>query len=201
MKDLHKQHFTIPVAAINLLENCKGQVQLFENYEALAEASLGGDGNQEFEVQYEVPGKGIVTEAVVHKVSNGISVNYTEPYMRRRDPDTMVIADDKPTDKERYKDRYGKSFDELRQETLEWLKGQDLAVFFFKIGMLDKSPYGMAIAPANAGFFCDGFGYAAKDRQVGRDSEGYKNLLCCICGAPFQAHPLQRQADRGAQPD
>lgn len=186
MKDLHKQHFTIPVAARDLLENCNGQVQLFENYEALAEASLGGDGNQEFEVKYEVPGKGIVTEAVVHKVSNGISVNYTEPYMRRRDPDTMVIADDKPTDKERYEARYGKSFGGLREETLEWLKGQDLAVFFFKIGMLDNSPYGMAIAPANAGFFAMGLAMLQKIVGLNEIPEGTEIYSVVYVAPPFR---------------
>ena len=41
-----------------------------------------------------MPGKGRVVEAVACRVKNGISANYLEPYMRRRDPDCMVIADD-----------------------------------------------------------------------------------------------------------
>ena len=49
--------------------------------------------------------------------------------MRRRDPACMVIADDRPTDKTRYLDRFGESFDRVRGETFEWLKTQPLAVF------------------------------------------------------------------------
>jgi hypothetical protein len=63
-----------------------------------------------------------LTEAVVHKVKNGISVNYSEAYMRRRDPDTMAIADDLPSDKESFEDKYGYRFIKLQEETLAWLK-------------------------------------------------------------------------------
>jgi hypothetical protein len=49
---------------------------------------------------------------------NGISANYTEAYMRRRDPDTMVIADDLPTDKQRFSDKYGYEFSTLQAEHL-----------------------------------------------------------------------------------
>jgi hypothetical protein len=40
---------------------------------------------------YDIPNRGKVVEALVCRVRNGISANYTEPYMRRRDPDCMVI--------------------------------------------------------------------------------------------------------------
>ncbi len=115
----------------------------------------GKDGVQK--VVYDVPDKGDYCEAVVYKVKNGIAVNYTEAYMRRRDPDSMVIGDDLPTDKVTYKQKFGKDFNELKKETFDWLTKQDLAVFFFKAGQLDGC-YGMAIAPANAGFFCLGLG-------------------------------------------
>ncbi|HSP43956.1 MAG TPA: DUF4914 family protein, partial [Luteolibacter sp.] len=49
------------------------------------------------EVAYEVPGKGPVVEARVCRAKNGINANYLEPYMRRRDPDCMVIGDELPT--------------------------------------------------------------------------------------------------------
>jgi hypothetical protein len=51
--------------------------------------------------------------------------------MRRRDPNCMVIADDGPTNKTHYADRFGQSFAPLRHETFEWLKQLDLACFFF----------------------------------------------------------------------
>ncbi len=183
-KDLH---FNIPEAAREVLEGCTKSVQLFETYEALAEASLGGDKNKlEFEVNYDVPGKGMITEAIVHKVSNGISANYTEPYMRRRDPDTMLIADDSPTDKEHFTSRFGKPFDSLRQETFEWLKNQELVVFYFKIGMLEKSPYGMAIAPANAGFFAMGLAMLQKIVPVKDVPEGIDIFTVVYVAPPFR---------------
>jgi hypothetical protein len=50
-------------------------------------------------------------------VTNGISANYTETYMRRRDPDTLVVADDKPSDKPKFADRFGYEFSSLREES------------------------------------------------------------------------------------
>jgi len=157
----HSFPFTIPKQADELLNNSPS-AKLFEKYEDLADAATGGKENLSFEVAYEVPGKGSVVEAVVHRVSNGISANYTEPYMRRRDPDTMLIADDMPSDKLRYETKIGKPFGLLRQESFEWLQQQELAYFFFKIGLLDDSPYGLAIAPANAGFFAMGLAMLQK---------------------------------------
>lgn len=108
------------------------------------------------EVAYDVPGKGSVVEARVCRVKNGISANYIEPYMRRRDPDCMVIGDQSPTDKPTYEGRFGSSFDGLREESIEWLAGQPLAVFPFTAGVGDKGTDAIVIAPDNAGFFALG---------------------------------------------
>lgn len=156
-----KFNFTVSESALNLLNKAKSAT-LFERYEDLAVAALGGAENLSYEVAYEVPGKGRVVEAEVHKVSNGVSANYPEPYMRRRDPNTMLIADDKPSDKERYADRMGKPFEPLREETFKWLEQQDLGYFFFKIGLMENSPYGLAIVPANAAFFAMGLAMLQK---------------------------------------
>lgn len=67
-----------------------------------------------------------VKEAEVVRCRNGAAVNFTEDYMRRRDPDCMRIADDLPTDKPRFKDVYGYDFSELRADTLRWLARQEL---------------------------------------------------------------------------
>ena len=127
----------------------------FDTVRQLATAAVGGDNNC-FEVKYDIPGKGEVTEAIVHKVTNGISANYTEAYMRRRDPDTMAIADNLPSDKERFSDKFGYDFDVLRKETIHWLQSQELAVFFYFAGNDSIGSGGIAIAPANAGFFAMG---------------------------------------------
>lgn len=156
-KTIEKKGVVLPDNVADVLKNCKG-FTFFETSEQLAEAAVGGKGSKVFEVKYDVPGKGEYTEVVVNRVKNGVVANYTEPYMRRRDPGTMSIADDLPTDKPRFKERYGYDFSELKEETYEWLKNQELAVFFYYAGNKDYNIGlgGIAIAPANAGFFAMG---------------------------------------------
>ncbi len=108
------------------------------------------------EVAYEVPGKGRVVEAMVCMAKNGVCANYTEAYMRRRDPDCMVIGDTRPTDKPTYEQRFGTPFQDMRQRTFDWLKTQPLAAFPFYAGMPGKGVHAMVIAPDNAGFFALG---------------------------------------------
>jgi len=43
--------------------------------------------------------------------------NYPEAYMRRRDPDCLLIGDGLPTDKQAFKERFGGDFAPLRQQT------------------------------------------------------------------------------------
>jgi hypothetical protein len=153
-ENLKKKNISLPDNVLRVLEGCRSY-QTFDTVRQLADAAVGGNETT-YEVKYQIPGKGEVTEAVVHKVTNGISANYTEAYMRRRDPDTMVIADDLPSDKERFADRFGYDFAVLQKDTLDWLKSQDLAVFFFFAGNDKIGSGGIAIAPANAGFFAMG---------------------------------------------
>ena len=108
------------------------------------------------EVGYDVPGKGRIVEARVCRTRNGISANYLEPYMRRRDPDCMCIGDEMPTNKVRFHDRFGKPFEGIRQETFDWLSQQHLAVFPFVAGVNDEGIDAVVICPANAGFFAMG---------------------------------------------
>ena len=126
--------------------------------EDVLKLAMGGQDSGVFEVAFDVPGKGRYVEVTVAKCRNGLAVNYVEPYMRRRDPDCMVIGDDKPTDKESFVQRYGRPFGPVREETFAWLKQQDLAVFGFILGGFEReSGYGaMLIAPKNTGFFVGG---------------------------------------------
>ena len=125
MKDLltilKDKNIVVPDNVSNLLKECKSYT-VFNTCEELAIASTNGKENTQYEVQYDIPGKGLYTEAIVQQVKNGISANYTEAYMRRRDPNTMVIADDKPTDKKRFSEKYGYEFSGLQTETFDWLK-------------------------------------------------------------------------------
>lgn len=153
-KSLEKKRISLPDDVIVILSGCK-TFSTFDTVRQLATAAVGGDNNC-FEVKYDIPGKGEVSEAIIHKVTNGISANYTEAYMRRRDPDTMAIADNLPSDKERFSDKFGYDFDVLRKETIHWLQSQELAVFFYFAGNDSIGSGGIAIAPANAGFFAMG---------------------------------------------
>ena len=159
MKDLLKscqqKGISLPADLVDILVNCKS-LSVFNSTEELAVASTNGIENYEFEVKYEVEGVGEYIEAVVHRVKNGISANYTDAYMRRRDPDTMVIADQLPTDKQRFSERFNCEFDPLRTQTFDWLKKQDLAVFFYFAGRDGIGSGGIAVAPANAAFFAMG---------------------------------------------
>jgi len=108
------------------------------------------------EVAYDVPGKGSILEARVCQVRNGIAANYVDPYMRRRDPDCMVIGDTRPTDKPTFREQFKADFDPVREETFAWLKTQPLAVFPFIAGVAGKGTHALVIAPDNAGFFALG---------------------------------------------
>lgn len=119
--------------------------------EHLVELALGGADNDEYKVSYDN-----VEEATVTRCKNGLAINYTEPYMRRREPNCMVIADDKPTDKETYKARFGKDFQELRGETFKWLSKQKLILLPFVAGDQEIGYPSILIAPLNAGFFAGG---------------------------------------------
>jgi hypothetical protein len=152
---LERKNIALPDDVLALLDSSQS-VTVHNSVEQLAVAAVGGKENKTFEVKYDIPGKGEHVEAVIHRVSNGISANYTEAYMRRRDPETMSIADGLPSDKKRFKEEYGYDFQSLKAETLEWLKRQDLAVFFYFAGSEKIGVPGMAVVPANAGFFAMG---------------------------------------------
>lgn len=76
-----------------ILSSCKGIIMPEKRLDFI-DLSLGGKDNMVFEVKYEVEGKGEVVEAIVTRCKNGIVVNYTDVYMRRRDPDSLIIGDD-----------------------------------------------------------------------------------------------------------
>jgi hypothetical protein len=158
---MSRKKISLPADVIGLLESCK-KLTVFDTVDELAKAAVGGEDKDIYEVKYTVPGKGEITEAIVHKVTNGVSANYPEPYMRRRDPDTMVVADDLPSDKELFRERFGYDFEKLRKETMQWLGEQELAAFFYFAGNGKIGVGGIAIAPANAGFFSMGLAMLQK---------------------------------------
>ncbi|MCF6333323.1 MAG: DUF4914 family protein [Draconibacterium sp.] len=190
MKDLFevlkKKNINLPENIISLLRDCKSY-SVFNSTGELAIAATNNDkGNNEFEVKYDIPGKGGFTEVIVHKVTNGISANYTEPYMRRRDPETMSIADDKPTDKKRFQDKYGYPFSNLKEETFNWLKNQDLGMFFYFAGREGIGSTGIAIVPANAAFFAMGLSMLQSIIPIEELHEGLEIKSTIIVAPPFR---------------
>ena len=116
---------SLPYDVNHILENCKSLI-IPRTKEELYELSLGGAGNDVFELSYEIESIGEICEATVTRCKNGVAVNYPEDYMRKRDPDCLLVSDSFETDKPRYRDVYGKDFEPLRKDTFAWLESQDL---------------------------------------------------------------------------
>jgi len=174
----------LPEDVAVLLANCKS-LSWANSIEDLL-VFFAALGNKQQVVEYDVPGKGIVQEAFVCKVKNGISVNYCESYMRRRDPDSMLIGDALPTDKVRFKDVYHQDFSRLREETFNWLKGQDLAAFAFMSGQSEYGIPSLAIVPANASFFAFGLALLQGIVDLSKFTEKFTPKCFLYVSPPFR---------------
>ncbi|QHQ61760.1 DUF4914 family protein [Anaerocolumna sedimenticola] len=146
------QKFILSEDVQNILNNCKNVIVPKTREELLA-LTFGNNTNDTFEVKYEVVGKGSVSEATVTRCKNGAVVNYPDDYMRRRDPDCLLVADELGTDKPRYDDVYKDDFNPLREATLTWLKEQELLVIPFMAGGVEYGYEALLLAPVNAAFF------------------------------------------------
>jgi hypothetical protein len=149
------QRMVLPDQLQQLIEK-GGKITVPETRSSLLEMAMGGKETDLYEVAYDVPNLGRHVEATVARCKNGAVVNYTDIYMRRRDPDCMVIADNGETDKERYSERYGEEFDHLRDLSFDWLADQDLIVMPFLAGREELGYPALLVAPDNAGFFAAG---------------------------------------------
>lgn len=138
---------------VALLLNWSKRIICPNSREELISLALGGAQNHSYNVEYEVGTGETKLEATVVRCKNGIVVNYTEDYMRRRDPDCLIVGDDGETDKARYADVYGEPFKPLRQATFDWLKVQELIVMPFMSGGPEFGYDSLLIAPLNAAFF------------------------------------------------
>lgn len=67
---LHNKNIVIPDNIREVLSECKGYT-LYNTTEELSEAATNGKNNDEFEVKYDIPGKGMYVEAVVQRVKMG----------------------------------------------------------------------------------------------------------------------------------
>ncbi|MFT4303611.1 MAG: DUF4914 family protein [Candidatus Woesearchaeota archaeon] len=151
--------------------------------------------NKFFDVEYELPNGEIVKEAYIATVKNGISANYYEDYMRRRDPDTMLIGDGFPTDKKRYKDEFKKDFSELREQTFDWIKNQDVILVPFISGHDNYGAHSIAIIPKNAAFFAFGLALLQGTVNPSEIKKGFEPKCFVYVAPPFRhTHFNKKQA-------
>ncbi|MBN1119776.1 MAG: DUF4914 family protein [Anaerolineae bacterium] len=139
-----------------------------------------------FKVVYDLPDREPVVEATVVRVRNGMSVNYPEPYMRRRDPDCLLVGDDLPTNKPTYQERFGQPFDSVRQKAIDWLKTQELAIFGFIAGQPGMGIDVLAVVPANAGFFAFGLAMLQGILSYEQIEEGFDPKAVIYAVPPFR---------------
>jgi len=178
--------FRVPPVVARLLDQAPSVIvpNSIEDLEQLAVRDADAFGWHA--VGYDVPGRGHVNEARVCRVKNGIAANYFEPYMRRRDPDCMVIGDERPTDKPTYRERFGDTFDGTRIETLDWLAGQPLALFPFSAGVYGKGTDAVVVAPDNAGFFALGLALLQGMRAPAELHEDFDPRAVIYVAPPFR---------------
>ncbi|MBE5978577.1 MAG: DUF4914 family protein [Paenibacillaceae bacterium] len=175
----------LPEYVQDILNQSQGVV-IPKSRNELLTLAMGGDENITFDTDYEVEGKGRVLEATATKCKNGIVVNYMEDYMRRRDPNSMLIADKNPTDKPRYEDVYHKDFEILRMDTFDWLKNQELIFFPFKSGGLEYGYDSVLVAPANAGFFAAGLADLQGFLNIDEITYDFKPRAVVFLAPPFR---------------
>lgn len=189
--------FTFTDELTDVIENCKGVVVPTSKAE-LYDMVFGPEHADVYDVVFDVPGKGLVKEADVVRCKNGASVNFVEDYMRRREPDCMRIADDKPTDKKRFADVYGYKFDKLRRETMDWFKTQELILMPFNSGGNQYGYGSMLVCPKRAHSSHLRWHICGLCKRRGdRGLQAACDHLCCTS---VPSHPLRRQAGRCSQP-
>lgn len=184
MKALMKR-MNLPEYVIDIIENSL-HVTVPRTKEELVNLSFGNAQEDVFHVTYETKGLGIVTEATVTRCKNGVVVNYPDDYMRRRDPDCLLVADHNDTDKPKYDDIYNEDFEALRNETFDWLKAQNLIVLPFKAGGNEYGYDALLIAPENAGFFACGLADLQGFLNIDELEEGFSPKTIIFLAPPFR---------------
>lgn len=179
------QRLILPSELESVLKENRNVI-IAESRSEILNMALGNSEKDLFEVAYDVPGFGRVVEATVARCKNGAVINYTDAYMRRRDPECMVIADEDETDKAKYKDVYGDSFDELRGITFEWLKTQKLMLLPFMAGGMELGYPALLVAPQNAAFFVGGLADLQGMIPKSQIPEGFKPKAIIYLAPPFR---------------
>ena len=150
--DQYFDRFVLPEDLRAALKKCRS-VAYIETQDELDELIFGPTHTSRYDVVYTLPGRGTVKEAEVVRCKNGAVVNFMEDYMRRRDPNSMAVSDDLPSDKPRFQERFGYEFSKLRQETMDWFSTQQVILLPFKAGDDQYGYPSLMVCPSNAAFF------------------------------------------------
>lgn len=162
-------------------------VATVESRDDLLRLAMGPDGGDLFEVSYDLPGGGgAYTEATVARCRNGLAVNYTEDYMRRRDPECMVVADTQPSDKPRFDSRFDGTFEDLRSEIFAWLAAQRLLLIPFRAGDATYGYDALLVCPENAAFFAAALADLQSMIPASRVADGFAPRAVIYIAPPFR---------------
>lgn len=177
--------FNLAQDVSEMLHNSKS-IYFPKSRDELFNLSLGDENKDIFEIAYDIPEKGRVVEANVTRCKNGVVVNFVEDYMRRRDPDCMVIGDKKPTDKPTYQQIFDQDFSDTRTQTLEWLSKQDLIGVPFMAGGDTYGYEALFIGPRNACCFATGLADLQGFLSYDEIEEGFTPRAVVFLAPPFR---------------
>ena len=182
--DSYFARFNLPEDVDAALSKCQ-YLAFVETKEELDEMVYGPTHTSRYDVTYQIEGR-TEKEAEVVRCKNGASVNFMEDYMRRRDPNSMVVGDDLPSDKPRFKDRFGYDFSKLKAETLEWLSEQTLLLLPFRAGANAYGYDSLMICPVNAAFFALGLANMQGFVSIKDVPKGYTPRSIIYVAPPFR---------------
>ncbi len=183
--DSYFKKFDLPAEVSQALQKCSC-IAYAETKEELEEMVYGPTHTSRYDVVYPIEGLGSVKEAEVVRCKNGPVVNFMEDYMRRRDPNCMVIGDDLPTDKPRYRERFGSDFAPLRLETLDWLSEQRILLLPFRAGDRTYGYDSLMVCPANCSFFALALANMQGFTSIRDIPSGYKPRAIIYVAPPFR---------------
>ena len=177
--------FVIPEDLRQALSKCRS-IAYIETQEELDELVFGPTHTSRYDVVYNIVGRGAMKEAEVVRCKNGAVVNFMEDYMRRRDPNSMVIADDQPTDKPRFQERFGYPFADLRKETMNWFSTQRVIMLPFHAGDPTNGYDSLMVCPANAAFFALALANMQGFVSINDVEDGYTPRAIIYVAPPFR---------------
>ena len=183
--DIYFNRFVLPQDLHDALEKCN-TIAYIETQEELDELAFGPTHTSQYDVVYNIAGRGTVKEAEVIRCKNGAVVNFMEDYVRRRDPDSMVIGDELPSDKPRFRERFGYDFADMRKETMEWFSSRKVLLLPFKAGDPQFGYDSLMVCPLNAAFFALALANMQGFVSINDVPDNYKPRSILYVAPPFR---------------